>query len=167
MAQREPDDVNRRFAELIESQFGEAAPRLEGLDDRGRRADGRPTPPLAPPPRDVVDAPEPEPDWYHPGASARRFGVDDDDLDDDLAGWAEDYAEAPPRPSGGVGPVVWAGAVCFALGLLIGLGELFGANFDAAILTGGGVLWVTGLVLLVWAALHRSRDDSDGNGAVV
>lgn len=136
----EPTDVDRRFADLIKTEFGESV---------ARPAAKRPLSPRPAPPTQAVTPSKTD----TPASQA-----------DDVAGWAEDYRVVPPRPR--ISRDLRIAGVVLGAGLLILLASVLLPSVPAAVVWVAPTMVVASLSWLMIRALRRPpRDPMGGTGA--
>ncbi|WP_203569193.1 hypothetical protein [Aestuariimicrobium ganziense] len=144
----DPDEVDRRFAELVERQFGETTR-------------GRGVPEVAPQVSPTQASPSPAPSSPPPPAPPPVDQNFDLWLDDDV-----DYREVPRQQSSWSLPVL-LGFLTSVGGLILLFLVLFGMGLDRWLVWLAVAGMVGGVAVLMWVALNRHPDEDDQPGAQV
>lgn len=152
MADTDPDEINRRFAELIGTEYGadrasslgEPAPHDESpVRPRGARSQGDQAP--------ATQRPEP----VNRGTEFLDLEFTDE----------HDYRQ-PTRLGRPRSHTTLAGAALLALGLLVAMAGLFTDAIPRSLSWIAAAAWVVGLALLMSQALRRHSDEDGPHSRV-
>lgn len=144
---RDPDDIDARFAELIRDEFGDEQLPEGHLDDSG-----------------VFQGPVlPPHTWREPEPFSFERALESVEPDD-----TEPFQPEPLPPARPWTGLRLAGALLLGLGLLVLVASVFGLRLESFITTLAGIAAVSGLVLLLMRVPNdRHNQGPWDNGAQV